>query len=149
MNRFFNPFRVSKEECMRFLRIITSFVVLVAAVSASGGGAKSAAAIPDFSVSQLDAPAGANWISENGNLQSWRYSTLSQITAANGAGLQVAWDTHLANPATPERVACVLAPPSSSADTFSPVTVRMTSGPVMNIRLVPSTMKTKSVSAGE
>ena len=34
MNRLFNPFRVSKEECMRFLRIIASFMVLVAAASA-------------------------------------------------------------------------------------------------------------------
>ena len=35
----------------------------------------------DFTVAQESTPAGANWISENGNLQSWRYSTLSQITA--------------------------------------------------------------------
>ncbi|HZQ03373.1 MAG TPA: hypothetical protein VFA88_05055, partial [Gaiellaceae bacterium] len=77
--------------------IAVSFV-LFSAVSASGGGARSAAAIPDFSVSQLSAPAGANWISENGNLQSWRYSTLSQITASNGGGLKLAWTTHLANP---------------------------------------------------
>ena len=33
--------------------------------------------------------------------------------------------------------------------TSSPVTVLMTSGPVMNIWLVLSTMMTKSVSAGE
>ena len=39
-------------------------------------------------------------------------------------------------------------PPSSSIVTSSPVTVRITSGPVMNIWLVWSTMMTKSVSAG-
>ena len=50
---------------------------------------------------------------------------------------------------TPERVAWVIAPPSCSALTSSPVTVRTTSGPVMNMWLVPWTMKTKSVSAGE
>ncbi len=33
--------------------------------------------------------------------------------------------------------------------TSSPVTVLMTSGPVTNIWLVPSTITTKSVSAGE
>jgi len=80
-----------------------SFVLFVA-VGASGSGARSAAAIPDFSVSQLNAPAGANWISENGNIQSWRYSTLNQITGANGGSLKLAWDTHLANPTTAEKI---------------------------------------------
>ena len=50
--------------------------------------------------------------------------------------------------ATPERVACETAPPSSSIVTSSPVTVLMTSGPVMNMWLVPLTMKMKSVIAG-
>ncbi len=79
--------------------------VLLTAVSASGKGARSAAAVPAFTPAQLSAPAGANWISENGNLQSWRYSTLSQITASNGGGLKLAWTTHLANPTSPERLA--------------------------------------------
>jgi len=92
----------------RFLQLLifgtaVSFVLLTA-VGASGSGAKSAAAIPDFSVSQLNAPAGANWISENGNIQSWRYSTLNQITGANGGSLKLAWDTHLANPTSPEKI---------------------------------------------
>ena len=77
-------------------------LVLFTAVGASGSGAKSAAAIPDFTPAQLSAPAGANWILENGNLQSWRYSTLNQINASNGASLKLAWDTHLSNPSTPE-----------------------------------------------
>ena len=47
------------------------------------------------------------------------------------------------------RVACVAAPPSSSNVTSSPVTVFTTSGPVMNMYEVPSTMKMKSVIAGE
>ena len=51
--------------------------------------------------------------------------------------------------ATPERVACVVAPPSSSKLTSSPVTVFTTSGPVMNMCEVPSTIITKSVIAGE
>ena len=41
------------------------------------------------------------------------------------------------------------APPSSSKVTSSPVTVLITSGPVMNMWLVPSTMRVKSVIAGE
>ena len=41
------------------------------------------------------------------------------------------------------------APPSSSNVTSSPVTVFTTSGPVMNMYDVPSTIRTKSVIAGE
>src|SRR6059036_2510297 len=51
--------------------------------------------------------------------------------------------------ATPDFVACVDAPPSSSNVTSSPVTVFTTSGPVMNMYDDPSTMNTKSVIAGE
>jgi len=51
--------------------------------------------------------------------------------------------------ATPDFVAWVNAPPSSSNVTSSPVTVFTTSGPVMNMWLVSFTMKMKSVSAGE
>src|ERR671933_1357506 len=51
--------------------------------------------------------------------------------------------------ATPDFEACVAAPPSSSNVTSSPVTVFTTSGPVMNMYEEPSTMKMKSVIAGE
>ena len=51
--------------------------------------------------------------------------------------------------ATPDFVACVAAPPSSSKLTSSPVTVFTTSGPVMNMYEVSSTISTKSVIAGE
>src|SRR5579862_6142338 len=78
---------------------------LLTAVGASGSGSKSAAAIPDFTPAQLSAPAGANWILENGNIESWRYSTLNQITGANGGSLKLAWTTHLANPTSPEQLA--------------------------------------------
>ena len=44
---------------------------------------------------------------------------------------------------------CAWAPPSSSKVTSSPVTVLITSGPVMNMWLVPSTIRVKSVIAGE
>ncbi len=45
-------------------------------------------------------------------------------------------------------MAWLIAPPSSSRVTSSPVTVFTTSGPVMNMWLVPWTMKMKSVIAG-
>ena len=51
--------------------------------------------------------------------------------------------------ATPDFVLCVIAPPSDSKSTSSPVTVLMTSGPVMNMCEVSFTMKMKSVMAGE
>ncbi len=79
--------------------------VLFTAVSASGSGAKSAAAVPDFTPAELAAPAGTNWISENGNLQGWRYSTASQVNGSNGGSLKLAWTTHLANPTSPEKIA--------------------------------------------
>ena len=51
--------------------------------------------------------------------------------------------------ATPERLLWLIAPPSSSNPTSSPVTVRITSGPVMNMCEVSLTMRMKSVMAGE
>jgi hypothetical protein len=51
--------------------------------------------------------------------------------------------------AQPERLLCVIAPPSSSLLTSSCVTVLITSGPVMNMYEVSFTMKMKSVMAGE
>jgi hypothetical protein len=51
--------------------------------------------------------------------------------------------------ATPLFVLCVIAPPRSSIDTSSDVTALITSGPVTNMWLVPSTMTVKSVMAGE
>ena len=51
--------------------------------------------------------------------------------------------------ATPDLELWDIAPPSSSNPTSSPVTVLITSGPVMNMCEVSLTMKTKSVIAGE
>ncbi len=51
--------------------------------------------------------------------------------------------------ATPEREACMCAPPRSSLVTSSCVTDLTTSGPVMCMYEVPSTMQMKSVIAGE
>ena len=51
--------------------------------------------------------------------------------------------------ATPDFVLWLIAPPRSSNSTSSPVTVLITSGPVMNMCDVSLTMKMKSVMAGE
>src|SRR4051794_35097208 len=53
------------------------------------------------------------------------------------------------NVATPDFDAWLMAPPSSSRVTSSPVTVFTTSGPVMNMCEDSRTMKMKSVMAGE
>ena len=49
----------------------------------------------------------------------------------------------------PDSVAWVIAPPSASIEMSSPVTVLITSGPVMNMCEVSRTMNVKSVIAGE
>jgi hypothetical protein len=51
--------------------------------------------------------------------------------------------------ATPDFVLWVIAPPSDSKSTSSPVTVLITSGPVMNMCELSFTMRMKSVIAGE
>ena len=56
------------------------------------------------------------------------------------------WETKVA---TPLLLAWLIAPPSSSRVTSSPVTVLTTSGPVINMWLLSRTMKMKSVMAGE
>ena len=53
------------------------------------------------------------------------------------------------SPAMTDFVLCDIAPPRDSKSTSSPVTVLITSGPVMNMCEVSLTMNTKSVIAGE
>src|SRR5262245_23630379 len=76
---------------------------MISVVGAAGSSSKSSAAIPAFAAAQLSLPAGANWVMENGNLQSHRYSSLTQINGSNGGSLKLAWTTHLAAPTTPEQ----------------------------------------------
>ncbi len=92
----------------RLVRIlITGTVIsvgLVMAITASGSGSRTnkALSIPNFTPSQSAAPSGNDWISENGNVKSWRYSTLNQITGANGGSLKQSWTTSFAPPSTPQ-----------------------------------------------
>jgi alcohol dehydrogenase (cytochrome c) len=50
---------------------------------------------PAFTADQMNAPAGDNWLSNMGNLQGDRYSSLKQITPANVGTLKEAWHIHL------------------------------------------------------
>jgi glucose dehydrogenase len=60
--------------------------------------ATSVISIPNFSTAQLSAPAGANWIVQEGNLFGQRYSTLKIITPTNISGLTEAWHIKLTEP---------------------------------------------------
>jgi quinohemoprotein ethanol dehydrogenase len=70
---------------------------LLSAVTASGSNSRTTVSIPAFTSAQSSAPSGANWISENGNVLSWRYSALSQINSSNGGSLKLAWSQTFPN----------------------------------------------------
>jgi hypothetical protein len=64
---------------------------LTIVVAASAGGKRAAAVpTPAFSVEELTAMPGDNWVGWNGNLYNQRHSTLNQITSANARNLRVA-----------------------------------------------------------
>jgi alcohol dehydrogenase (cytochrome c) len=50
---------------------------------------------PAFSLSDLNKPAGDDWITNGGSLANERYSTLSQIDTSNVSQLKGVWLTHL------------------------------------------------------
>jgi len=70
--------------------------VTSAAVGRVSTHAASAISIPDFSTAQLAAPAGDNWIVQEGNLGGQRYSSLNIISPTNISGLTEAWHVKLA-----------------------------------------------------
>src|SRR5437868_5803962 len=77
-----------------FLLVLgTAAIALITAVGASGSRSREAATIPAFTVAQLSASSGADWVTENGNDLSWRYSSLNQINGSNGNSLKLAWST--------------------------------------------------------
>jgi alcohol dehydrogenase (cytochrome c) len=62
---------------------------LVAALALAGyAGIGQAGPVSD---AMLLSDAGESWLHTNGNLQGWRYSTLTQINAGNAKNLKVAW----------------------------------------------------------
>ena len=79
----------------RFVRLLVGLGVvtgLVLGVTSAAVGhvskhAASAISIPSFSTSQLLAPAGSNWIVQEGNLYGQRYSSLKIINADERLGL--------------------------------------------------------------
>jgi alcohol dehydrogenase (cytochrome c) len=85
----------------RFLAFGTvSSVFMLTAVVASGSPSKTSVSTipPAFTTTQSAAASGANWISENGNVRGWRYSSLTQINASNGNSLKLAWSTTFPTP---------------------------------------------------
>jgi glucose dehydrogenase len=80
---------------------IASVLVLGVTSAAVGHVAKqnvSGISIPNFSTAQLLAPAGDNWIVQEGNLWGQRYSTLKIITPMNVSGLSEAFHVKLTEP---------------------------------------------------
>jgi alcohol dehydrogenase (cytochrome c) len=81
--------------------VIAAF--LLTAVAASASHSKLAVSVPPaFTPAQSAAPSGNNWITEDGNAQAWRYSTLTQINKTNGGSLKQAWSQTFPAPASPE-----------------------------------------------
>jgi PQQ-dependent dehydrogenase (methanol/ethanol family) len=78
---------------------IVALLVLGVAGAAAGHPSKSqtAAAIPAFSVAQLKALPGDDWIVQSGNLYGQRNSTLKTITPANIGTAVEAWHVKLAS----------------------------------------------------
>src|SRR3954470_2899297 len=83
----------------RLSLVLVCFVLVViggAAASSNSDAAKTAITpAPAFTAEQMNAPAGANWLSNMGNLPGDRYSSLTQVTPANVSGLKEAWHIHL------------------------------------------------------
>ncbi|HUK44909.1 MAG TPA: PQQ-binding-like beta-propeller repeat protein [Gaiellaceae bacterium] len=75
---------------------------LLTTVAASASHSRLAVSIPAFTPLQSSAPSGGNWISEDGNVQAWRYSALTQINKTNGGSLTQAWSQTFPAPASPE-----------------------------------------------
>ena len=88
-----------------------------------------------------------------GSLEAERGGSSALFEGMNESSRRMWWSasasSRQAKCATPLFELWVIAPPRSSNETSSEVTALMTSGPVTNMWLVPSTMMVKSVMAGE
>ena len=77
---------------------IAAALVLGVATAAMGGRSTSRVSIPSFTAAQLEAPAGADWLTPAGNLFGQRHSVLTQINKDNVNGLKQAWHAVLNAP---------------------------------------------------
>jgi PQQ-dependent dehydrogenase (methanol/ethanol family) len=77
---------------------VVAALAVVAIVLADSDGSDIEAA-PAFSIDDLRAHGGADWLTTTGGLTANRYSTLSDINTSNVAGLKVAWHHKLGIPA--------------------------------------------------
>ncbi|MBS1886095.1 MAG: hypothetical protein JSU06_02815, partial [Actinobacteria bacterium] len=69
--------------------------------TASGGeGPNGITPAPEFSAAELEAPAGANWITNGGSMSNDRFSTLSEINTENVKELKGDWVTKIGQNAT-------------------------------------------------
>jgi quinohemoprotein ethanol dehydrogenase len=78
--------------------VFLSLVLGVAFVTTGvgrGTGSRTITKAPAFGASELNAPAGRDWITNGGSLTNDRYSALTQIDAGNVGSLKLAWKTRL------------------------------------------------------
>jgi quinohemoprotein ethanol dehydrogenase len=86
---------------MRRFGLLAAFVAVLAAavvgvsVNTSEAAKTAITPSPAYTAAQLNAPPGNNWLSHMGNLQGWRYSSLTQINKQNVATLKEAWRINL------------------------------------------------------
>src|SRR5580765_8587955 len=77
---------------------LLAILVLAVVASASRSHSSSTVKIPAFSTAALQKDAGADWVTNLGNLKGANHSTLSAITPANVGNLKVAWHSTLTAP---------------------------------------------------
>jgi quinohemoprotein ethanol dehydrogenase len=77
------------------LTLAVAFGILTATASSSRVATKTITPSPAWSSTQLNAPAGDNWLEYYGNLTGDRYSSLSQITPSNVSTLKQVWQMSL------------------------------------------------------
>jgi len=75
-----------------------AILVLAVVASASRSHSSSTVKIPAFSTAALQKDAGADWVTNLGNLKGANHSTLGAITPANVGNLKVAWHSTLTAP---------------------------------------------------
>ncbi len=82
---------------MKYRAIFAPLFVIALVLAVAGGSSASHSASlaitpsPAYSIAQLDAYAGNDWLSNGGDLKDDRYSTLTQITPANVSKLTQSW----------------------------------------------------------
>jgi PQQ-dependent dehydrogenase (methanol/ethanol family) len=71
--------------------LVPAALIALVVVGTVGAKESAIAPVPAFTPGQLQASAGADWLTVGGGLNSQRHSVLTQITSSNVSGLKLAW----------------------------------------------------------